>query len=67
MNATKLHVVRSREQTIELALEAMMWAMCEESIPREVRREIAVAHASLHACRAPETVRRMELKQGLHQ
>lgn len=65
MNAPKLHVVHTREQTIELALEAMMWAVCEESLPREVRHEIAQAHASLHACRSPQTVHRMEQKRGL--
>ena len=65
MNAPKLALVRTREQTIELALEAMSWVMCEESIPREVRREVAMAHASLHACRSQQTVSRMEADQGI--
>lgn len=65
MNAPKFQLVRTREQTIELALEAMSWVMCEESIPREVRREVAMAHASLHALRSSQTVARMERDMGI--
>lgn len=65
MNALHPRPVRSRAQVIELALEAMSWVICEESLPRDVRREVALAHAHLHACRSPETVRRMERAKGL--
>jgi hypothetical protein len=65
MNAPKLHAVRTREQSIELALDALMWAMCEESLPRKLRREIALVHADLQKYRSPETVARLERRQGL--
>lgn len=65
MNAPCLKSVRTREQTIELALEALSWAMCEESLPRKLRRDIALVHADLHACRSAETVARMERDMGL--
>lgn len=55
----------TREETIELALQAMTWVISEESIPRDVRREIALAHAHLHACRSTDTVARVEREQRL--
>jgi len=65
MNAPKLQLVRTREQTIEEALTALMHVMSDKSIPYHVRRSCAVAHTDLHGCRSPETVRRMEREQGL--
>ncbi|HET9817710.1 MAG TPA: hypothetical protein VFP92_00915 [Rhodanobacteraceae bacterium] len=65
MNKPALHLVRTRERTIELALEAMQWAMSDRSIPQPVRYSIAKAHTALHACRSPETVARLEREQGL--
>lgn len=65
MNAPKFQLVRTREQTIEEALTALQRVMSDKSIPYPVRRSCAVAHTDLHACRSPETVRRMEREQGL--
>lgn len=65
MNVPHLRAVRTREQTIELALEAMKWVMCERSIPQPVRYKVSQAHTALHACRSPETVAQMEREQGL--
>lgn len=65
MNAPRLHAVRTREQEIELALEAMGWVMSNREIPYEVRRKVASAHSALHRCRSPETVARMEREQEL--
>ena len=65
MRAPKLQLVRTREQTIEEALTALMHVMSDKSIPYSVRRSCAVAHTDLHGCRSPETVRRMEREQGL--
>jgi uncharacterized protein (UPF0147 family) len=57
--------VRTREQSIELALEAMVWVMSDQSIPHAVRYQVAKAHTALHGCRSKETVRRMEQEQRL--
>jgi len=65
MRAPKLQLVRTREQTIEEALTALMHVMSDKSIPYSVRRSCAVAHTDLHGCRSPETVRRMEREQHI--
>lgn len=65
MNTPKLALMRTREQTIEEALQALQHVMSDRSIPYPVRRSCAVAHTDLHACRSPETVRRLEREQGL--
>jgi uncharacterized protein (UPF0147 family) len=65
MRAPKLQLVRTREQTIEEALTALMHVMSDKSIPYPVRRSCAVAHTDLHGCRSLETIRRMEREQGL--
>lgn len=56
---------RSREQEIELALEAMVWVMGDKTIPHAVRYQVAKAHTALHGCRDAGTVAEMEQKQGL--
>ena len=65
MNAPKLELVRTREQTIEECLTALQHVMSDKTIPYPVRRSCAVAHADLHACRSPQTVARMERERGL--
>jgi len=60
-----LQAVRTTADTIEEALIALMHVMSDKSIPYHVRRSCAVAHTDLHACRSPETVRRMEQQQEL--
>lgn len=65
MNEPVLTRQRTREQEIELALEAMVWVMGDKSIPYTVRYQVAKAHTALHGCRANETVQRMEREQKL--
>ena len=65
MNAPNLKLVRTREQTIEEALQALTNVMADTSIDAGARRACAIAHGELHACRSPETVRRMEREHGL--
>jgi hypothetical protein len=66
MNAPpNLRSIRTREQSIELALEAMVWVMGEKTIPQPVRFKVAQAHTALHACRDGRTVDRMERERGL--
>lgn len=65
--ATAQHRDRTREQVIELALAAMSRVVAEESIPADVRRVVAHAHARLHAERDAATVAAMERKRGLRQ
>lgn len=65
MSGPVLNRVRTREQEIELALEAMVWVMADKTIPHAVRYQVAKAHTALHACRAKETVQRMEHEKGL--
>lgn len=65
MNAPALTRTRTREQEIELALEAMKWVMADPTIPQPVRYRVAQAHTALHRCRSKETVERMEHEQGL--
>ena len=66
MNAPVLRSIRTREQEIELALEAMVWVMQDRTLPHEVRHKVAQAHTALHACRSPETVVKMESRMGLN-
>jgi uncharacterized protein (UPF0147 family) len=65
VNAPNLHLVRTREQTIEEALRALTEVMKDTSIPSDVRDKCWEAYRPLHACRSPETVRRMEHEKGL--
>lgn len=65
MSAPNLKLVRTREQTIEEALQALINVMKDKSIPHKVRYRCAQVHTDLHACRSVETVRRMEQEQGL--
>jgi len=65
VNAPKLQLVRTREQTIEEALQALVHVMADRSIPYSTRKACANAHTELHGCRSPETVRRMERDMGL--
>lgn len=65
MNAPVLRSIRTREQEIELALEAMVWVMGDRTIPYDVRHKVAQAHTALHGCRDPQTVTRLEREQGL--
>lgn len=65
MNYPILTRTRTREQEIELALEAMVWVMADKTIPYAVRYQVAKAHTALHGCRAPQTVECMEREQRL--
>jgi len=65
MNAPKLQLVRTREQTIEEALQALTNVIADTSIDAAARRACAIAHGELHACRSPETVKRLERDMGL--
>lgn len=65
MNAPRLQLVRSREQVIEDCLSALIAVIGDTSFPLHVREDAAKAHASLHACRSPQTVRRMERDMGI--
>jgi len=65
MRAPALTRTRTREQEIELALEAMCWVMADKTIPHAVRYQVAKAHTALHRCRSAETVARMEREQRL--
>lgn len=60
-----VHGTHTHAQTVELALQALSWAMCDEQLPRDLRRDIALVHARLHACRPSETVQRMERDRGI--
>lgn len=65
MNAPKLRIVRSREQVIEDCLSALIAVIGDTTFPRHVRDDAVKAHASLHACRSPQTVRAMERDMGI--
>jgi len=65
MNAPKLQLVRTREQTIEEALQALVPVMADQTISRAARDAAAALQRELHACRSPETVRRMEREQHI--
>ena len=65
MNAPKLQLVRTREQTIEEALQALTNVIADTSIDAGARRACAIAHGELHACRSMQTVARMEREQNL--
>lgn len=60
-----LHVVRETDETVERALAALTEVMKDKAIPYLTRVACAKAHTELHACRSPETVRRMEQERGL--
>jgi len=60
MNAPKLQLVRTREQTIEEALQALTSVMVDTSIDTNTRHACRVAWRSLHDCRSPATKARME-------
>lgn len=65
MNAPKLQLVRTREQTIEECLAALVPVMSDETITDSARHAAAVLQRELHACRSKQTVARMEREQGL--
>lgn len=66
MNAPKLRLVsETREQRIERALHAMGDVVTDLDLPLPVRRAVWRGYAALHACRSPETVRRLERDKGL--
>lgn len=65
MNAPKLQLVRTREQTIEECLAALVSVMADDTISRAARNAAANLQRELHACRSPETVARLEREQGL--
>lgn len=65
MNAPKLQLVRTREQTIEECLAALVPVMGDKTLTDSARHAAAVLQRELHACRSPATVRRMEKEQGL--
>lgn len=65
MNAPKLHLVRTRDDAIEDALRTLTEIMGDPNETPERRFNAQLAHKHLHACRSPETVRRLEIEQGL--
>lgn len=66
MTVTKLKLVsETREQRIERCLKAMGDVVTDLSIPMPTRKAVWRGYAALHACRSPETVRRLEQQQGL--
>lgn len=66
MTAPKLRVVHSRDEVLESALRALTLIIGDsDQFPDEARRKCQAAHASLHALRSPQTVRRMERDKGL--
>jgi len=66
MTASVLTLSEARtSQRIESALTAMTECIKDESIPADVRKELALAHKALHVCRSAETVARMERERGL--
>jgi len=65
MNAPNLKLVRTREQTIEEALQALTNVIADKSIDLAARRQCAEAHKRLHACRSIQTVARLEREKGL--
>lgn len=65
MSAPKLRSVRTREQTIEDCLAALVPVMADLSISRPARDAAATLQRELIACRSPQTVRRMEQERGL--
>jgi hypothetical protein len=60
-----LRSTESRDSRIERALSMLTDLMGDEMLPLHARQGLAVVHAEIHACRSPETVARMETKQGL--
>jgi len=60
VNAPKLQLVRTREQTIEEAISALTNVIVDTSIDVDVRRACNAAWRKLHDCRSPETRKRME-------
>lgn len=66
MTAPRLKLVsETREQRIERALHAMGDVVTDLSLPLHVRKAVWRGYAALHACRTPETVKRLEKEQGL--
>jgi uncharacterized protein (UPF0147 family) len=66
MTAPKLKLVsETREQRIERALRAMGDVVTDLSIPIPTRKAVWRGYAALHACRSPETVRRLERDKGM--
>lgn len=66
MTAPKLRLVsETREQRIERALRAMGDVVTDLSIPMPARKAVWRGYAALHACRTPDTVRRLERDKGL--
>lgn len=66
MTAPKLRLVsETREQRIERALKVMGEVVIDLSLPLSTRKAVWRGYAALHACRSPETVRRMEKDMGL--
>lgn len=65
MNAPKLQLVRTREQTIEDCLASLVLVMADTTISREARDAAVVLQRELHKCRSPETVARMEREMGV--
>lgn len=65
MNAPKLALVRTREQTIEECLASLVPVMADKTISRQARDAAVVLQRELHKCRSPETVARLEREQGL--
>lgn len=64
MNVTKAETERTRQQTIELALEAMRWVMVNKSIPHAARYRVAQAHTALLGCSSTATVVGVEEQRG---
>lgn len=65
MNAPRLRSVRTREQTIEECLSALVPVMGDNTISRAARDAAVKLQRELIACRSPETIARMEREQGL--
>lgn len=65
MSATPRHCQRSLPRMLDRAMEAMSDVMADRRLPLNVRHVVCKAHAALHACRSPETVKRMESEMGL--
>lgn len=66
MNKPSLRLVtQTPEQRIERALHVMGEVVTDLSLPMPVRKAVWNGYAALHACRSPETVRKMEQDMGI--